>query len=391
MSTSTARVCAYIDLSAIKYNAEQIMKAVSEDVLVIAVVKADGYGNGAVQIAHALENYPRIWGFAVATVDEALILRVNGIKKDILILGYTFPDDAAAVCKYDITPTIFRYEDAKVFSDKAAKINKTMKIHIAVDTGMSRIGYRNPETTGDECLAISKLPNIRIEGVFTHFARADETDRSITKRQFNMFQRHISVLKEKNIFPELLHCSNSAGIMSYSQYNMDAVRAGIVLYGLHPSANPDMYSIEVHPVMRLVSHVTNVKVVEAGTAIGYGGTFITDRMSVIATVPVGYADGYPRSLSNKGYVLIHGQRAAIRGKICMDQMMVDVTDIKKDVILGDEVVLIGKSGDEELTLEYLARLSGRFNYEFSCCITKRVPRVYLNSEYKGDGNVVNFN
>lgn len=371
-----SRVCAFVDLNAVRHNVRMIEQRIDETATMIAVIKANGYGHGAVSIAHALKDDKRIWGFAVATAGEAFTLRRSGINNRILVLGYVFPEDDEEMCRMGVTPTLFQLSAAKQFSAAAVSVGVTLPVQIAVDTGMTRIGYRDPAEAAAECAKIANLPNIRIEGLFTHFAKADEPDLTSAKRQYARYQEFLSALNEAGIQIPFRHCSNSAGIMSMPNCNLDAVRAGIILYGMRPSGAKNMGALDLKPAMRFISHVSYVKSVEAGVPVSYGGTFVTERETVIATVPVGYADGYPRSLSNKGYVLIRGCRAPVCGRVCMDQMMVDVTGIP-GVKQGDEVVLIGKSGEEIITMESLGDLSGRFNYELACGISERVPRVYV--------------
>lgn len=293
-------------------------------------------------------------------------------------MGYTFAEDYPTIIEHDMRPAVFTFEMAQHLSDAAVKMNQTAKIHIKVDTGMGRIGYRDINEAVPEILKISKLPHIEIEGIFTHFARADEAETTPAYVQLEKFQQFISRLEEEGLSIPMKHCSNSAGIIRMKEANMDAVRAGIILYGLYPSDEVEKEPVALRPVMELKTHISYVKTVEKGTAISYGGTFITEKETKVATIPVGYADGYCRGLSNKGYVLIHGKRAPILGRVCMDQFMVDVTEIQDAKIL-DEVTLLGRDGKEKITLEELGDLSGRFNYEFACCISKRVPRVYLVS------------
>lgn len=264
---------------------------------------------------------------------------------------------------------------AKELSAAAEKVGKDCRMHFAVDTGMSRIGYQVTEEAADEMAQIAKLPHMIVEGIFTHFAKADEYDKTFTKEQIQKFKKMIAMMEDRGVSIPVKHCSNSAGIAEIREANMDMVRAGITLYGLWPSEEVDQNSLDLKPVMELKTHVAYVKDLEAGRAISYGGTFITKRDSRIATIPVGYADGYCRGLSNTGSVLIHGKRAPICGRVCMDQFMVDVTDIP-DVKIGDEVTLIGRDGDEVITMEEVGSLSGRFNYEFVCVLGKRIPRVF---------------
>lgn len=369
------RAYAKIDLDAVRYNMESIHRALKPDTQVMAVIKTDGYGHGAIPIAREIESLPYLYGFAVATEEEGMSLRRSGMKKPILVLGYSFADSYKEMLEYEIIPSVFSYESAKKLSDVAVQMKKEAVIHIKLDTGMSRIGYQITEESADEILKISKLPNIKIEGIFTHFAKADERERDYTYHQMELFNRMIEMLKERGVEILKKHCSNSAGIMDYSEANMDIVRAGIILYGLLPSDEVDKERVPLRPVMELKSRVIHVKTLEAGRSISYGGLYTTAKEQIIATVPVGYGDGYPRSLSNKGWVLIHGQKAPICGRVCMDQFMVDVTKIA-DVAVGDEVTLIGKDGSQCLTMEELGDLSGRFNYEFACDLGKRIPRVF---------------
>ena len=373
------RICANISLKALEHNLDAIHGCIERDTKIIAVVKADGYGHGAVPLAEVMEQREDIWGYAVATPEEAEELYSNGIKKPILILGYTFPEYDEQIVKEGLRPAVFSLERAKQLSEEAVCQNKDCKIHIKLDTGMSRIGFQVTEQSADEIAQIAKLPHIMIEGIFTHFSKADETDKAFTKKQEAAYEQMITWLKERQVSIPIHHVSNSAGIVDLPEYNKDIVRAGIILYGLWPSDEVNKENIDLQPLLSLKSHVVHVKELEPGRIISYGGTFEVEHPMRIATVPVGYADGYPRSLSNQGYVLIHGKRAAICGRVCMDQMMVDVTDIA-DVCPGDEVTLIGRDGAECITLEELGDLSGRFNYEFVCDLNKRIPRVYVKQK-----------
>jgi alanine racemase len=372
------RAWAEINLEAVKYNIESIKKRIKHNTKIIAVIKTDGYGHGALPIARLLEEENRVWGYAVATAEEALELRENNIKKPILILGYAFPYSYGDFILNDVRPVVFTYEMASELSKKAQELGKICKIHIKLDTGMTRIGIR-PSDEGLELIRqISSLPGLEIEGVFTHFATADETDKTKTYNQLEKYKSFVDRIEnELEIKIPLKHCSNSAGIADIPEANMDAVRAGIILYGLWPSKEVrEAHNIDLRPVLSLKSRVVYVKSVPEDTQISYGGTFTTKRETRVATICFGYGDGYPRGLSNKGYVLIKGQKAPIIGRVCMDQFMVDVTDIGEPIIVGDTVTLIGKDGDESITMEELGDLSGRFNYELACDIGKRVPRIY---------------
>ncbi len=370
-----SRVYAEIDLDAIVSNMEAMHRITAKDTKIMAVVKADGYGHGAVAIAHAVDSLPYLYGYGVATFEESLILRECGLKKPILILGYVFPDQYEELILADIRPTVFTLEMARELSEAAERLGRDCRIHFAVDTGMSRIGYQVTEDAADEMARIAALPHIVVEGIFTHFATADEPDKEKTYAQLARYREMTGMLEERGVSIPLKHCSNSAGIIDIPEANLDLVRAGIILYGLWPSADVNMSRLALKPAMSLITHVAYVKELPAGREISYGGTYRTGEPRKIATIPVGYADGYARGLSNKGDVLIHGKRAPIRGRICMDQFMVDVTEIP-DVKCGDAVVLIGRDGSEQITMEELGERSGIFNYVFVCDIGKLVPRIF---------------
>ena len=371
-----SRVYAKIDLDAIAYNMEQMKQNIRPETKVMAVIKADGYGHGAVQIAEMMERWNYIWGFAVATLDEAVVLRTEWIQNPILVLGCVFPDQYMEMLKHEIRMNIYTEEMAESISRMAAREGKTAYMHIKLDTGMSRLGFGINEQSVETIKRISKMPNVNMEGIFTHFTKADEKDKSFTKKQIQEFVWMTERLKEKNVRFTYEHCSNSAGIIDVPEANFDIVRAGISTYGLYPSEEVDKTNVKLKPALALKSHVAFVKEIESGTPVSYGGTFVAKEKMKIATIPVGYADGYPRSLSNKGYVLIRGKKAPILGRVCMDQFMVDVTQIE-GVSFGDKVTMIGKDGNEILPVEVLSELSGRFNYEFVCDLGKRIPRVYV--------------
>lgn len=370
------RVCATVDLDAIRENCEHMKANIAQETQIIGVIKTDGYGHGAVPIAKELEVLDFMFGFATATIEEALILRKTGIKKPILILGYTFPYCYENLINEEIRPAVFRLDMVKELSEKASALNKTVKVHIKVDTGMSRIGIR-PDDTGLAFIKeVMHYPNVEIEGIFTHFARADEIDKTKAKEQIEKFTTFTTRIKEElHLAIPVKHCSNSAGIIELKAANMDVVRAGITVYGLWPSNDVRQDIVDLKPALSMSSHIVYMKELEAGRTISYGGTYTVEKTMRVATIPVGYGDGYPRGLSNKGYVLIRGKKAAILGRICMDQFMVDVSKIP-EAKEGDEVTLIGKNGDFTITMEELGDISGRFNYELACDIGKRVPRVY---------------
>lgn len=370
------RVCARINLDAIEYNMEMMHKNTREGVSMISVIKTDGYGHGAVQIARMLEPKDYIWGYAVATLDEAVVLRKRGIKKPILVLGCIFPDQWEAAITHEIRFTVYTKEMAEGISELAGKLGKDAYVHIKLDTGMSRLGFLIQEESAEIITGITRLPGLIMEGMFTHFAKADETDKTFTNKQYEGYLWMKKRLEENGVTFQYYHCCNSAGIIDVKEANLDLVRAGISTYGLYPSEEVEKENVPLKPALELVSHVAHVKWVDEGTPVSYGGTYITKRRTRIATIPVGYGDGYPRSLSNKGYVLIHGKEAPILGRVCMDQFMVDVTEIE-DVAFGDVVTLVGENEGAHLPVEVLSDLSGRFNYEFVCDLGKRIPREFI--------------
>lgn len=376
-----SRVYATVNLDAVASNMRSMRDNLPASTLIMGSVKADGYGHGSVPVAKTIEPY--VFGYAVATIDEGIILRRHGINKTILILGVTHESRYEDLLRYDIRTAMFQYEKAKKLSDLALKQGKKAVVHLALDTGMSRIGMKADREHAKEAAAIAALEGIEVEGLFTHFARADETDKSAYEEQYRRYKEFLGYLKELGVKIPIRHCSNSAGIVESLESNhMDMVRAGIAIYGMYPSDEVDHNSVKLTPAMEIKSCITYIKEIEAGTAVSYGGTFVADHTMKVATIPVGYGDGYVRSLSGKGDVLIHGKRAVILGRICMDQFMVDVTDIP-DVQEDDEVTLLGSDGAECITMEELAEKSGGFHYEMICDIGKRIPRVYLK-----DGKVV---
>ncbi|MBR5337349.1 MAG: alanine racemase [Lachnospiraceae bacterium] len=370
------RCAAYIDLDALMSNMSEIRRLIRPETKVIAVIKANAYGHGASVFAKELEKLDYLWGFAVAAVSEAAQLRDEGISKPILLLGASFEPEFRQLIELDVRPAVFSYDTALKLSNEAAALNRTVNIHIKTDTGMSRIGYRPGPDSIDSILKISKLPCLKIEGIFTHFSKADEKDLSYAKQQLETFKKIIKDLEDAGLSIPLKHCSNSAGIIALPEANMDLVRAGIIIYGLLPSEEMDVSGIRLKKVMNLKSRIVHIKTMEEGARVSYGGTYITKSGDILATVSFGYADGYPRTLSNKGYVLVRGRKAPIVGRICMDQFMINVRDIP-DVCINDEVTLVGCDSGYEITMEELGDLSGRFNYEFACDISPRVPRIYL--------------
>ena len=360
-----------IDLDAIAHNFDAVRE--KSGVRVMAVIKADAYGHGAIQVARLLEDKCAFFG--VSSMLEAMELRQAGLRTPILILGHTPVSAFPTAIGQGIRPTIFHYEDALALSDAAQAIGCAAPFHFAVDTGMSRIGFQATEESADICAKIAALPGLAAEGLFSHFATADCADLSRSYRQAELFAAFDDMLKARGVEIPIRHLDNSAGLMNFpAHYEM--VRSGIVTYGMYPSDEVDPALLELKPALRWESRITHVKLLPAGREISYGGTFVTTQPTMVATIPVGYADGYRRSLSGKFHVLIRGQRAPILGRICMDQMMVDVTDIP-DVQLNDRVVLVGTDGSETITMEDISAAADSFNYEFVCGISRRVPRIYV--------------
>lgn len=377
------RVYAKVSLGAIRRNVEHMKAVIAPETKIMAVIKADGYGHGAIPIAKELESLSYVAGFAVATAEEAFSLREAGIDKSILILGYTFPYSYESLIRQEVRLTVFRKDTLSELSDAVRKlksqgIHNKAKVHIKVDTGMSRIGVQNNAEGLSFVVQAFDTEGIEVEGIFTHFARADETDKSGAYGQLSEFRQFVARAEELTgrVMP-VKHCSNSAGIIQLPEANMDMVRAGITLYGLWPSDEVRRDVVPLEPALSLYSHIVYVKKIEKGQPVSYGGTYQADSSKLVATIPVGYGDGYPRSLSGKGYVLIRGKRAPILGRVCMDQFMVDVTEIE-GIREGDLVTLIGRDGEEEITMELLGALSGRFNYEFACDLGNRIPRIYAD-------------
>ncbi|MFR2711510.1 alanine racemase [Frisingicoccus sp.] len=374
---SIYRVCAGIDLDALKYNVDGIKRCKAESAMLMGVIKADAYGHGAKVFAHELDRMGFDW-FAVATADEGIELRRDGIEQPILVLGYSCEAQYPDMVQWEITPTIYSLDMAKAFDAAAEKAGKVANIHIKIDTGMSRIGFLPGEESLDEIEKIHGLRHLRIQGMFTHFACADMRDKTHVGHQIEKFRQMIDGVRQRGIPVEIFHCSNSASIMELPSEHMNLVRAGIILYGLYPSHEMEEERLPLKPVMSLYSHVVHVKEVPEGVTVGYGATYVTRRPTRIGTIPVGYADGYPRILSNRASVLIRGRRAPIIGRVCMDQFMVDVTDMP-EVSVGDVVTLIGRDGEETLSVEEISEMAGSFNYEFVCDVSRRVPRVYIKN------------
>lgn len=383
------RVEADIDLSAIRRNIETMKGCIPEGKKLLAVIKANAYGHGAIQVAEVLNDLADYYG--VACIDEAIELRKAGVVKPILILGYTDDSQFEHIVRNDITQTIYSYEQAKNLSDVAGRIGKTGKLHIKLDTGMNRIGFgcrqEDIEESISEIVKISKLPNLNMEGIFTHYFKADSVDKTSARKQLSKYTGMIERLEAAGVHFAIRHISNSAGIMEMPNDTYDMVRSGISTYGLYPSEEMDKEACVLYPAMSFKSHITHLKMVKAGETVGYGGTYELPCDKMIATVGVGYADGYPRALSNKGRVLVRGEFAPIVGRVCMDQIMIDVSNIK-DAAIGDEVVLFGSQGDKCIPVEEPAEMSSSFNYEFVCDINRRVPRVFFKDGAKA--GMVNY-
>lgn len=374
------RTQAKIDLDAIEYNYNSIRKKIPSDCKLLGVIKAYAYGHGSVRIARLLDGKCDFFG--VATVDEAVELKNAGILTPILILGRVMPCLYDDVVKYGLRIPIFTLEDAEALSKEAVRQGKTVAFHFCVDTGMSRIGFQVSDETADLCKKICELPNIEAEGLFSHFAKADEADLTGALTQRSLFKSFIAKLEDRGINIPIKHINNSAGIINFDQA-FDMCRMGIILYGLYPSDEVDKAVIDLKPALKWVSHICYIKTLDEGREISYGGTYKTSEKRVIATVPVGYADGYPRLLSNKGRVIVNGQYAKIVGRVCMDQFMIDVTGIE-NVDINTPVTLIGSDGEACVSMEEIAKLTGTINYEVTCDISRRVPRTYYkNGEFVG--------
>ncbi len=368
------RTWAEIDLDALTKNIKNIRAKVDKQTMVMAVVKADAYGHGAVEVSRCLLANGADC-LAVADLDEAIELREAGIDAGILILGVSSLEECEELVKYDITATVFNYGFAKALSDAALKLEKTAKVHIKIDTGMSRIGYlaaENDEKLTDEIIRIAELPNLYVEGIFSHFATADEKDNAFTKRQLAEFLDVCNLLSRRGLKIPIRHIANSAGIMSHPETHLEMVRAGVIIYGLYPSNEVDRSELILHPVMKFKSRITHIKEIKE-RSVSYGREYIAHEAVKVATVPVGYADGYTRMLSGKAKMITKDKACEVIGRICMDQCMIDVTNVH-NINVGDEVIIFG---DGEITAEALAETLGTINYEVVCMVSRRIPRIYL--------------
>lgn len=364
-----------IDLNKLEHNFNCVRNKLPNNIKILGVIKANAYGHGAVEIGKFLDGKCDFFG--VACIEEAVELKKAEIKTPILILGRVFPFDIETAVKYDVRIPIFSYDDAVALSNEAVKQGKNMPFHFCIDTGMSRIGFQVSEESADICKSITELPNIFAEGLFSHFATADEKDLSKTVEQRNKYKAFCKMLSDREIEIPIKHLNNSAGIMNFDEY-FDMCRMGIITYGLYPSDEVDKDILDLEPIMSWHAKISHIKELEPNREISYGGTFKTDRVTKVATVPVGYADGFPRCLSNKGKVIINGKYAKILGRVCMDQFMVDVSDIECNI--NDEVVLFGTQKNAHISLEELSNSAYSFNYELPCRIPVRVNRVYVYND-----------
>ncbi|MCR5390630.1 MAG: alanine racemase [Lachnospiraceae bacterium] len=372
---NTERVSATVNLNNIRYNIEQVSKRIAKGTGIMAVIKADGYGHGAVAVARTLAGMDSVWGYAVATIDEAMEIVHIGCEKPILILGYVPPSMYGLAVTNGIRIPVFDLHSASKINAVAGQLGMKCKVHIKVDTGMGRIGIEPSDRGLEFVRQVSLMGNLEIEGIFTHFARADEKDKENALHQAKLFKDFTAKLEDEGIHIPLKHCSNSAAIIDMPDLHMDIVRSGIITYGLWPSDEVDKHNIDLKPAMEIKSAVIYIKDIEKGTPVSYGGTYVAEKTTRVATVSIGYADGFPRSLSNKGIVLINGKRYHVIGRVCMDQLMVDI-EMNDEISVGDVVTIVGRDGDEEITMDEFAALSDRINYEAVCDIGKRVPRVY---------------
>ena len=372
------RTWAEIDLDAIENNLSEIRKCISETTKLCAVVKADGYGHGAATIAEMLSD--KVDYFAVASADEAMELRLSGITNNILVLSYTHSDDYEELIANDVSLTVYDAGRAEKINRAAEKLGKTAKIHIPVDTGMTRIGFFPDDTAIEAIKKISAYKNLEFEGIFSHYACADMEDKTVSHKQTELFRGFVERCRAEGIEFRIHHLCNSAGISEFTEH-FDMVRLGISLYGLYPSDEIDKTRVSLLPALTFKSHIISIKDVAPDTGISYGHTYVTDSCRRIATVSAGYADGYPRALSGRGRVIVNGKYAPIVGRVCMDMFMIDVTDIECNIT--DEVILFGTDGRLSVSVEEIGEKSMSFNYEIVCGVSRRIPRVY-----KKDGKII---
>lgn len=374
MGENLYRTWCEVSLDAITHNLEQF-RGIAPTAKIMAVVKADAYGHGVQEVSRTLAD-SGVDALAVAFTDEAFQLRKNGISIPILVLGHTPVEYMGEIVDLDITPTVYDFSTAKAVSNAAQRRNKIAKIHIKIDTGMNRLGYLANTDTVETILDLATLPNIQIEGLFTHFACADDENDAYTKQQFDRFTALVSDLEKKGLYIPQKHVCNSAAAIRFPEMHLDMIRIGISLYGLYPSNIK--YNIDLRPAMQLKSTIAHIKEVEQGEAISYGGIYVTNRKSKVATIPIGYADGYSRLLSGRAKVIVNGKFVPVLGRICMDQCMIDVTDVN-NINIEDEVVLFGAQEGLSIPIEELAQIEGTINYELLCVIGKRIPRCYTQN------------
>lgn len=362
-----------IDLHAIRHNFQKVRQLLAPSIQIMAVVKANAYGHGAIHVSKAVLS-AGAHALGVALPEEGMELREAGLHAPIFVFSLALPEQARIFIEYNLIPTICHLETARAFAELGKRNNSLMPVMVKVDTGMGRIGLR-PEETINFIKQIADLPGLKVQGVYTHLAKADSFDKTYTHYQINQFQETLRQIKAAGIKLSWISAANSAAILELEEAHFNLVRPGIILYGLPPSSEIKP-RVKLLPAMQFKTKIVFIKEVPAGTSIGYGGTYITPQRTFIATLPVGYADGYSRHLSNKAHVLIGGKRRKVVGTVCMDQVMVDVGPAG-DVHIGEEVVLFGRQGEEEITVTELADLAGTINYELVCAISSRVPRVYL--------------
>ncbi len=368
------RSFACVDLSVIANNIKQIKNVIGEKTKLMAVVKADAYGHGALRVAQEFDE--TVDYFAVAVIEEAMELRNGGVKKPILLLSYCNPNQYDILVKNDISATIYDEHEAIVLSNAAKKLGKNVVIHIKLDTGMNRVGFPDNEETIEAIERIIKLPYVTVEGIFSHFACSDAADKTSANAQLKRYKKMLSQLENKGIEIPIKHMCNSGGAIDIEE-KFDMVRVGMAMYGMYPSQEVDKSKVKLHPAMKVVSHVINIKTIQKGECVGYNHTYTAPSERKIATVWIGYADGFNRSLSNKGYVLINGEKAQIVGNVCMDHFMVDVSNIH-GVQVGDFATVLGSDGEKRITAEEFGELSGSFNYEVICTFMPRIKRFYYH-------------
>lgn len=393
MTSFSKRTWSEIDLNAVEYNFRNIKNKLSENTKILCVLKADAYGHGAEFLVKEYEKLGADW-YGVSNIDEAVQLRNAGAKKPILIFGYTNPEMVETLYKYDISQAVFSLQYAQKLSEICEKTSSKIKIHIKVDTGMSRIGFfcqseESINNSAKEIKQLKNLKNLEIEGIFTHFSVSDDmtNNTEYTIKQYNNFCSIIKKIENEGMKIPIKHCCNSGGIISCPGMHMDMVRAGVILYGLYPSEEVKD-KIDLKPVMQLKTVVSQVKEIPENTSVSYGRTFVSNKKMKIASVSIGYADGYSLKFSNTAELLIHGKRAKIVGRVCMDQLMIDITDIE-DVKEGDEVTIFGTDNPQSISVDELAKIAGTINYEIVCLIGKRVPRIYIkDGKIKGKISLV---